>query len=87
MCFRAYGKENPSQNDTPVKQSDIIKYYKKALSYWMTSMGPWDDIQKRGNPTRSKKVNDLLKVLKRVETRGMGAEGCADRAFTMGEFK
>ena len=87
MCLKAYGKEDPSQNDIPLQRSDTVKYYKKALSYWMNSMGPWDPNQETGNPTRSKKVNDLLKVLKRLETRGVGAPAQADRAFTIGEFK
>ena len=39
-----------------------------------------------GNPTRAKCVNDLIKSIKFKETRGLGLELKAERAYTMDEF-
>ena len=87
MCFKAYGTEDPGQDDQPIKRSSSLGYWKKALSYFFNTTQKWNEVAQTGNPTQSKKVNTLIKVVKRAETRGTGAEAKADRAFSVSEFK
>ena len=52
----------------------------------METMQKWNDTSRTGNATQSKKVNDLIKAMRRQETRGIGQESHADRAFTVEEY-
>ena len=47
----------------------------------------WDNRSRSGNPTKSKKLNDLIDGVIKQEIRGLGPDSKADRAFTMSEFK
>lgn len=50
-----------------------LDFYKKSISYFMPNKGQvWDPETKRGNPTRSKDINNLIKKVKEV---GDTAEG------------
>lgn len=59
---------------TPVRCSHhVLDFYKKSISYFMPSKGQvWDPETKRGNPTRSKDINNLIKKVKDI---GETAEG------------
>ena len=59
---------------------------KKSISYFINSTSKWNESERRGNPTQSKRINNILKAMRRSETRGTGAKSTANRAFTMGEF-
>ena len=87
MCFKAYGTEDPGQDDQPIKRSSSLGYWKKSLSYFFNTTQKWNEVAQTGNPTQSKKVNTLIKVVKRAETRGTGAEAKADRALSVSGFK
>ena len=39
-----------------------------------------------GNPTKAKLINRLIKAVGKKETRGIGAEGKADRPFAEKEY-
>ena len=86
FCHKIYGTEDPSNTDQPRVRSTTIAYMKKSISYFMNSTGKWNESENRGNPTQSKKVNNIIKAMKKSETRGTGADSKADRAFTMEEF-
>jgi len=87
MCYKVYGIEDPSQTDQPLLRSSSVAYWKKAISYFMNTTSKWNEVAKTGNPTQSKMINTLIKVVKKCETRGTGAESQTDRAFTIMEFR
>ena len=89
MCKRMFGREDPTGQDLPLLRSSSLAYYKKAISYFMPNSQPWtvDGAGNGvGNPTRSKKIIDLVKSIKKKETRGSGKKTSADRAFDHAEF-
>ena len=86
MCFKAYGKEDPAQDDHPVMRSSSIAYWKKAVSYFFHTTQKWNETSQTGNPTQSTLVNKLIKVVKKQEIRGNGDESQADRALTENEY-
>jgi hypothetical protein len=83
MCSRVFGKEDPTEDDTPLLRSTSVYYWKKAISYFMPNTASWT-IQRGanttgiGNPTKSKRVSNLIKSIKRKETRGTGQKTSAD---------
>ena len=85
MCFKACGKEDPDQDDHPVKKSLTIACQKNALSHFFHMTQKWNETLQTGNPAQSTLVNKLIKEVKRQETRGNGAESQADRASTESE--
>ena len=87
MCSRAYGKDDPSQDDAPIMRSTSVSYWKKSISYFFNTTSKWNEEAKTGNPTQSKKINNLIKVIRKNETRGNGAESQEDRPFTHNEFR
>ena len=78
--------EDPSQDDTPLMRSTSIMYWKKAISHFMNTTAKWNEAAQSGNPTQSKLVNSLIKVVKRAETRGHGVPSKAERPYTIREF-
>ena len=89
MCHKTYGVEEPGPDDRPLNaMTNTLKAWKKQLSYFMPNhLTPWDDMSRKGNPTRSALVNDLILNVTRQETRGLGRDSEADRAFSDDEFK
>ena len=59
---------------------------KKSISYFINSTGKWNELEQKGNPTQSKKINNIIKAMRKSETRGTGAKSTTNRAFTMAEF-
>ncbi|KAK1746653.1 hypothetical protein QTG54_003260 [Skeletonema marinoi] len=53
---------------TPIRCSHhVLDFYKKSISYFMPNKGQvWDPETKRGNPTRSKDINNLIKKVKEI---------------------
>ena len=89
FCLLAYNKETPQINDRPVKcGAKTLKYHKKAISYFMPNNLPtWDDIHSTGNPTKSRAVNTLLKVVEKWELRGEGKKSNADFPYEPEEYE
>lgn len=87
--FKAYGVDVPSSDDRPKHgRSNSLLHYKKALSFFMPNRNhQWDEITKRGNPTKSQGVNDMIKRVKRFETRRQGAPSKARRPLRDAEFR
>ena len=70
------------------RRSSSIEYYKKAISgFFPNRLMAWNELASVGNPTRSREINDLIKLLKKLEVRGKGAPTHACRAITDSEFR
>eukprot|EP00980_Cylindrotheca_fusiformis_P006798 scaffold1423_cov74-Cylindrotheca_fusiformis.AAC.1 len=85
-----FGDANvPAGHDmAPLHRSNTIKFWKKAISYFMPRrMVPWDDVTQRGNPTRSSALNKLIEYVKRKEVRSQGIASQARRSITDGEYR
>ena len=81
MCFRVYDTEDPTPIMTPKYRSLAIEYWKELVSYFMSTISKLGKGSRVGNPTQSKKVNNLINVVKKAETQGTGYRTIADRAF------
>ena len=76
--------ENPEPGDAddqaqlePLVRSNSIKYWKKAISYFMPNrLQPWNVLSNSGNPTRCTDINDLIKRILRREVRGQCVQSC-----------
>jgi hypothetical protein len=66
MCVKVYGIPEPGPDDNPtLGRASLLDYYKKALSYYMPNkLFGWNAISKKGKPTRSIPVNELIKRVK-----------------------
>jgi hypothetical protein len=67
MCTKVYGIPNPGENDKPKHgHSSSLEYYKKAISAYMPNKHiPWDSLEGKGNPTRSKELVILSRLLRK----------------------
>jgi len=88
MNQKAYGRQHPTIEDLPTSaRSNTLKAIKKKLSKFMPRQNqPWDDVQGRGNPTRSIAVQDLIKKVMKAEVRHQGKKSQARRPVTLDEF-
>ena len=86
MCFKVCKKEDPAQDDRPQMRSATISYWKKSISYFFNTTQKWNELSQTGNPTQSKRINQFIKVVKKQETRGVGAESQADRPLQEDEL-
>ena len=73
--FRAYGLEEPTDQDWPTAaRSNTLKYWKKSLSAFMPNRHvQWNNISNVGNPTRSTDLNDVIKQVKQAKVLRQGA--------------
>jgi hypothetical protein len=84
------GVESPTfgHDIRPQLRSNTVEYYKKAISHYMPNrLMAWNELSKVGNPTRSRQLNDLIKYIKKKETRKMGATPKARRSITATEYR
>ena len=86
--YKAYGSCSPGDEDRPVcARSSTLFFYKKALSSFMfLQNSQWDDILMRGNPTKSKEVNDMIKKVVKHEVRHEGVSSKARRGLEYKEY-
>ena len=84
----AYGVEEPAAGDFPTKcRHTTLLNYKKAISFFMPRRSPsWDDIDKRGNPTKSDAVNELIKAIKKHKVWRTGSKLQARQPLEYNEF-
>ena len=85
---KAYGNPSPSPDDRPHHmRAASLAYHKKAISQFMPlRIMAWDDINLRGNPTRSTAVNDVITRVKKYEVRQEGFSSKARRALEWEDF-
>ena len=86
MCYQTYGKNNASNDDTPLKRVETIEFTKKALSFFMPSCQEWDPKSKSGNPTKSKIISQFMNALKVKQVRSLGQPSRARCPLTQKEF-
>lgn len=86
--LKAYGTPIPTADDRPTSaRSNSLLHYKKAISWFMPNRNhTYNEITKVGNPTKSQKVNDVIKRVKRFEARKQGSPSKAHRALKEAEF-
>ena len=74
MKFKAYGDADANTDRVyPTNGwSSSLEQYKKSISKFMMYEYHYDDENSRGNPTKSKRVTNLIKVVKRHEVQGNG---------------
>ena len=88
--FETFGVENPKEEEKQrlKLRSSCIEFWKKSLSSFMPNrLMHWDEMSKRGNPTRSIAINNFIKLLKKLEVNKLGVQSKARRAMTEVEFK
>jgi hypothetical protein len=84
-----FGDANPPNGHdmNPRIRSNTIKYWKKALSHFMPNrLMVWNEISLVGNPTRSEKMNALLRFVKKKEVRHQGVASQARRSIKAEEY-
>ena len=86
--FNYFRDPSPPKDSNPVTRSLTVKFWKKALSFFMTNrLMTWNELSNVGNPTKSTEINDLIKYIKKKEVRKQGIGSKARRTLTHQEFK
>jgi hypothetical protein len=69
MRYQAYGTVEPGPDDQPLHvRSGSLFFWKKAISHFMPNkLMAWNALAQVGNPTRSVKVNVLIKAVQKKE--------------------
>ena len=87
--FETFGVPDPPNDHDmiPNRRTNTIKFWKKALSFFMPNrLTAWNAISGTGNPTRSRELNDLIRLVKRKEVRGQGQPAKARRSTNTVEY-
>ena len=89
LNYKVYGMPDPSPDDRPtVGRANTMLFRKKAISYYMPNkITPWDVQYKRGNPTKSVLLNQIIDKVKKFQVRRKGKELCARRPIEVAEFE
>ena len=74
LTFKAFGTPTPANDAYPTFGSaNGLLYQKKALSWFMPCKNlKWDDVEQRGNPTKSIAVQNVLDLVAKHEAQGTG---------------
>jgi hypothetical protein len=89
LKIRIYDDADVDPDVTPPKRyrSNTIKSWKKAWSFFMINkMSNWDEVTKRGNPTRCTEINALIGSLIKMEVARRGMPSCARRSLVKDEY-
>ena len=87
LTIWVYGKTEVEEGDKPKLRASTLGFFKKAISHYMPRGAmTWDDINQKGNPTKSAAVNAFIKKVELHEVRGSGVKPSARRAFEWEEF-
>jgi hypothetical protein len=89
MNVKTFGIPDPPLDANPtLARSNSIKYWKKALSFFMPNrLMAWNRLTNQGNPTRSIEINDLIKRVKKKEVCKQGVPSSARRPMKEREFR
>ena len=74
LNVKVFRMPDPPLDANPISaRSSSQQFYKKSISFFMPNrLAPWSYTRNKGNPTRSTKINDLIKRVKRKEVRKQG---------------
>ena len=99
LSFKVFGTSTPLESDkhtqgTPLESDkhtqgrlNSIEYTKKAILYFMPNqLMKWDLQSNSGNSTKSVKVNEKIKRVKKAQVRREGKASAARRAMELLEF-
>jgi hypothetical protein len=92
FCLIAYGTTEPDLEHDFLSQarSSHLEFAKKAISWYMPNkLGHWQAQAHPPveNPTKSVKVNDIIKLVKKKEVHGQGWSSNAKQPFTTVEWR
>eukprot|EP00957_Ditylum_brightwellii_P183913 14008646-Ditylum_brightwellii.AAC.1 len=89
LAMKAYGKAYPSPSNNPTEGCNTsLKYYKKALSYFMPNCRMVrNELTMAGNPIRSEDANDLIGAVILKEVWKQGKPSQANKAFERPEVE
>ena len=89
MNFRTFGTIIPAVDANPIgARLSSLQNLKKAISFFHTDvLLVWSTGNNEGNPTRSIKINHLIKRVKRKEVRKQGVLSQTQRAITEVQFR
>ena len=90
LKLRIYDDADADPDVVPPKRyrSNTVKSWKKAWSWFMPNkMMNWDEVTKRGNPTRCSEINALIGSLIKMEVARRGMPSKARRALTNDEYQ
>jgi hypothetical protein len=76
---RAYKPLNGRSSPLRKAKSSISAFYPNQHAPWIEGRG--------GNPTLHKSINQLIKKVSQLETRGLGAKSNVERGYSLVEFK
>ena len=88
--IRTFGVSDPPVVGTirPLVRANTLAFWKKAISFFMPDrLHGWRSGTNDGNPTKSAKVNDYIRHIKRLETRKQGAQSQTRRPMQETEFR
>jgi hypothetical protein len=88
LRLKAYNDpEPPTERSRPTEhRSGSLKKAKMGISWFMPNKGvPWLE-GRGGNPTRHSSVNEVIKRIEALETRGLGASSNDKQAYNNAEF-
>ena len=88
LCWKVYGTPTPGPNDHPDQgRGNSMEFWKKAVSWYMPNkIAPWNALSNYGNPTRSKEVNDLVRLVRKKEVQKQGKKSQARRSMKKPKF-
>jgi hypothetical protein len=89
MCLNAYGAEVPGPNNKPLQARSLgLGFAKKAISYFMVNKHTkWNVEHGTGNPTMSVAVNELIKVVRKLEVQKQGKKSNTKKDLKRPEFR
>ena len=90
LKLKIYDDADADPDVVPPKRyrSNTVKAWKKAWSFFMLNrMTNWDEVTKRGNPTRCIELNGLIGSMIKMEVARRGVPSQARRALTADEYE
>ena len=90
MNLKTFGVPERARNADavrPMVRANTLAFWKKAISFSMPDcLHGWRSGTNYGNPTKSAKVNDFIKNIKRMETQMQGAVSQTRKPMQEAEF-
>ena len=88
LKLKAYGDADADEDQLyPTEgRASSLEQYKKSISKFMLSSYPYNDENNTGNPTKSKRVNTIVNIVKKCEVQGNGKASQARKPFNEKEL-
>jgi hypothetical protein len=79
-----FGKNINLTATHPPCQPISLLFWKKEISFYIHA---WDSLNSRGNPTRSRKIHDLIEYMMKKDAQRQGVPSQAWGPFPLTEFR